>query len=133
MGLTRLGAKLMANSIMGLTTCSYTSTGAMMVIGCSTAAFSSTSTWLGSSGAMATMDMSYPTATVCSTGVELVFRATYGTAAANKDWNEWGVYNASASGTDGTILNRKLEDPSLGTKTSAQTWQFTVKVVVSAN
>jgi len=133
MGLTRQGAKLMANAIMGATTCCLTSTGAYLLVGCSSGAFSSTSTWLLTTGYLSTMDSGYPTVTNCSTGTELVFRGTYGTAAANFPWNEWGLYNASASGIDGSLLNRKLEDPSLGTKTNAQTWQMTCKVVVSAS
>ena len=51
----------------------------------------------------------------------ITFRSTFGTSDANFAWQEWGVFNASSSGT---MLSRKVE--SLGTKTSAQTWQFTV-------
>lgn len=132
MGLTRTGANLMAATLCGASTCCLTSTNTYLLVGCSTEAFSSTSTWLSSTGWLSTADSGYPTRTVCSTGTEIVTRGTYSTTMANIDWNEWGITNASASGTDQTLLNRKLEDPSLGTKTSAQTWQFTVKVVVSA-
>lgn len=63
------------------------------------------------------MDATYP-----SGGSNVItFRSTYGTSDANFAWNEWGVFNASSSGT---MLNRKVE--SLGTKTNTQTWQFTV-------
>lgn len=51
----------------------------------------------------------------------ITFRSTFGTADANFAWQEWGVFNAASAGT---MLSRKVE--SLGTKTSAQTWQFTV-------
>ena len=51
----------------------------------------------------------------------ITWRSTFATADANYAWQEWGVFNASSAGT---MLNRKVE--SLGTKTSAQTWQFTV-------
>jgi hypothetical protein len=63
------------------------------------------------------LDATYP-----SGGSNVItFRSTFATGDANFAWNEWAVFNASSSGT---MLNRKVE--SLGTKTSAQTWQFTV-------
>lgn len=63
------------------------------------------------------MDATYP-----SGGSNVItFRSTFATTDANWAWQEWGVFNASSAGT---MLNRKVE--SLGTKTSAQTWQFTV-------
>jgi hypothetical protein len=63
------------------------------------------------------MDATYP-----QTSINVVtFRSTFATTDANWAWQEWGVFNASSAGT---MLNRKVE--SLGTKTSAQTWQFTV-------
>jgi hypothetical protein len=49
------------------------------------------------------------------------FVATFATGNGNFAWQEWGVFNAS---TAGRMLNRKVE--SLGTKTSAATWQLTV-------
>lgn len=63
------------------------------------------------------MDATYP-----SGGSNVItFRSTFATTDANFAWQEWGVFNASSAGT---MLNRKVE--SLGTKTSTQTWQFTV-------
>ena len=53
----------------------------------------------------------------------LTYRATFGTSEANFAWQEWGVFNASSGGT---MMNRKVE--SLGTKTSSQSWQFTVTI-----
>lgn len=62
------------------------------------------------------MDATYP-----SGGSNVItFRSTFGTSDANFAWQEWGIFNASSAGT---MLSRKVE--SLGTKTSAQTWQFT--------
>lgn len=69
------------------------------------------------------MDSTYPTR---STNV-LVFRSTFGTSEANFAWEEWGVFNASSAGT---MLTRKVE--SLGTKTSAQSWQMTATLTVTA-
>lgn len=70
------------------------------------------------------MDATYPAHTD-STGTagskNIVYRATFATTDANWAWNEWGIFNAS---TAGRMLNRKVE--SLGTKTSAATWQLTV-------
>jgi len=63
------------------------------------------------------MDATYPSG---ATNV-ITFRSTFATTDANYAWQEWGVFNASCAGT---MMNRKVE--SLGTKTSAQSWQFTV-------
>jgi hypothetical protein len=46
---------------------------------------------------------------------------------ANVAWQEWGLFNNTTSG--GTMLNRKVE--SLGTKTEAQTWQFTCTITLT--
>lgn len=67
------------------------------------------------------MDATYPQ----QAANVLTFRSTFGTSDANFAWQEWGVFNAS---TSGTMMNRKVE--SLGTKTSAQTWQFTVTITL---
>lgn len=58
----------------------------------------------------------------------ITFRSTFATTDANWAWQEWGVFNASSAGT---MLNRKAE--SLGTKTSAQTWQFTVTLTLGVS
>lgn len=67
------------------------------------------------------MEASYPQ---LATNV-LTFRSLFATGNANFAWNEWGVFNASSAGT---MLCRKVE--SLGTKTSAQSWQLTVDITV---
>jgi hypothetical protein len=54
------------------------------------------------------------------------FIATFETGDANFAWNEWGVFNAV---TPGRMLNRKVV--SLGTKTSADSWVFTVTITIS--
>ena len=56
----------------------------------------------------------------------VTWQATFGTSDANWAWQEWGVFNAAAAGT---MLNRKVT--SLGTKTSAATWQLTVTVTIA--
>lgn len=69
------------------------------------------------------MEATFPT---IATNV-LSFRSLFSTAEANFAWEEWGVFNAAAAGT---MLNRKVE--SLGTKTSAQSWQISVDITVNA-
>jgi hypothetical protein len=69
------------------------------------------------------MDGGYPTR---SSGT-LTFRSTFSTSEGNYAWNEWGVFDAVSSGN---MYGRKAE--SLGTKTSAQTWQLTATITVAA-
>lgn len=59
---------------------------------------------------------------------QVQFRAIAGNAQANFSWNEWGIFNAS---TGGTMLNRKVPSPSLGTKPSTEQWQITVTLSLS--
>jgi len=54
--------------------------------------------------------------------------ATFATGDANWAWNEWAVFNHTSDTAD-AMLCRKVE--SLGTKTSAQSWQFTVTLTVA--
>lgn len=68
------------------------------------------------------MESTYPS---LATNV-ITFRSLFGTSDANWAWEEWAVFNASSSGT---MLCRKVE--SLGTKTSAQSWQITATITVS--
>lgn len=51
----------------------------------------------------------------------VTFVATFETGDANFAWEEFGIFNASSSGT---MLSRKVQ--SLGTKTSAAEWTLTV-------
>lgn len=65
------------------------------------------------------------------------FVATFGTGVGNYPWEEWGIDGGTASGTTVTtegnttpgLINRKVT--SLGTKTSAASWVFTVTVTIS--
>jgi hypothetical protein len=76
------------------------------------------------------MDATYPLHTDATTSgaASIVFRSTFGTSDANFAWQEWGVFNSATDAT-GRMLNRKVE--SLGTKTSAATWQFTVTLTLA--
>lgn len=68
------------------------------------------------------------TAPTINTNV-LTFVATFGTSKANFAWEEWGIFNASSAGI---MLNRVQENPSLGTKTVAQSWEITATLTVNA-
>lgn len=71
------------------------------------------------------MDATFPTVATDT----VTFKVTIGTGSANFAWQEWGVFSAVGSGsppTGGTMLNRKVS--SLGTKTSAASWAFTVTI-----
>lgn len=57
----------------------------------------------------------------------MTWRATFTTAQANFAWQEWGLFNST--GASRRMLNRKVQ--SLGTKTSAASWQLTVTVAIS--
>ncbi len=74
--------------------------------------------------------------------ITAVFSSTFGTAVANFAWNEYGVVIPLTGGTtaysDGTsqqasyiLLNRKGGSGLLGTKTSAQSWAFSVTMTLA--
>lgn len=103
----------------------YNNANSSIGVGDSSAAFAATQTDLqaATNKLRKAMDATFPT---LATNV-LTFRATFGTSEANWAWNEWATFNTtSASG--GTMLQRKVE--SLGTKTSAQTWQITATITL---
>jgi len=55
--------------------------------------------------------------------------ATFGTSEANFEWVEWGMFNASSGGT---MLGRKVESPTLGTKVNTQVWSLTSTITFGA-
>lgn len=74
------------------------------------------------------MDATYPQRTINA----IDFRATFSTDEGNFAWNEWGVWNStSTTDANANLLNRKVEDPSLGTKTNTQIWQITATITVT--
>lgn len=112
--------------VAGLTTgtgTAFNNANSYIGVGDSTTAFAASQTDLvaATNKLRKAMDATYPQV---STNV-ITFRSTFATGDANFAWQEWGVFNASSAGT---MLNRKVE--SLGTKTSAQTWQFTVTITL---
>jgi len=131
MALTQSGRDLIAKMLVGTagTSENYSTANAQIIVGDSNGTFGSSQNDMGSSGANrgnSSMDAGYPT---IAANV-LTFRSTFGTAVANFAWNEWGVKNSSSSSTGtGTLLNRAVT--SLGTKTSAQSWQMTGTITVT--
>ena len=76
------------------------------------------------------MDATFPAHTdgVTSGAASIQFKATFATGDANYAWAEWGIFNSATPAT-GRMLNRKVE--SLGTKTSAASWAFTVTLTLA--
>lgn len=116
------GTNAYRDYLAGLTTgtgTAFNNANSYIGVGDSTTAFAATQTDLQASTnkLRKAMDATYPQVSTNT----ITFRSTFATTDANFAWQEWGVFNASSAGT---MMNRKVE--SLGTKTSAQTWQFTV-------
>lgn len=126
MALTNAGRDFIAQAIVndGSPTF-FTNANAHIGVGDSTTAFSASQTDLqaATNKVRKAMESTYPQR---ATNV-LTLRSLYGTGDANFAWDEWGVFNASSGGT---MLSRKVE--ALGTKTSAQSWQITVTLTVTA-
>jgi hypothetical protein len=124
MPLTQAGRDIFAQAVVADGDTPFNNANAHLGVGDSNTAFSDAQTDLqaASNKVRKAMDATYPTR---ATNV-LTFRATFGTGEANFAWQEWAVFNASSSGT---MLSRKVE--SLGTKTSAQSWELTAEVTVA--
>lgn len=125
MALTNAARNLIAQALIGEAFTSFANANARIGVGDSSAAFGASQTDLQASTnkLRKAMEAAYPT----RAGNALTFRSIFGTSEGNFAWNEWGVFNAASAGT---MLNRIVA--SLGTKTSAQSWQLTVTVTVVA-
>ena len=125
MALTNAARDLIAQALIGEAFTSFAHANARIGVGDSSAAFGASQTDLQASTnkLRKAMEAAYPT----RAGNALTFRSIFGTSEGNFAWNEWGVFNAASAGT---MLNRIVA--SLGTKTSAQSWQLTVTVTVVA-
>ena len=125
MALTNAARDLIAQALIGEAFTSFANANARIGVGDSSAAFTASQTDLQASTnkLRKAMEAAYPT----RAGNVLTFRSIFGTSEGNFAWNEWGVFNAASGGT---MLNRLVA--SLGTKTSAQSWQITVTVTVVA-
>ena len=125
MALTNAARDLIAQALIGEAFTSFANANARIGVGDSSIVFGASQTDLQASTnkLRKAMEAAYPT----RASNALTFRSIFGTSEANFAWNEWGVFNAASAGT---MLNRIVA--SLGTKTSAQSWQFTVTVTVVA-
>ena len=124
MGYTNAYRDLSASLTVGAGGTAFNNANAYIGVGDSTTAFAATQTDLvaATNKLRKAMDATYPQVAANV----MTFRSTFATGDANWAWQEWGVFNAASAGT---MLNRKVE--SLGTKTSAQTWQLTVTVTTT--
>ena len=125
MALTNAARDLIAQALLGEAFTAFSNANARIGVGDSSTAFAAAQTDLQASTnkIRKAMEAAYPS----RAGNALTFRSIFGTSEANFTWNEWGVFNAASGGT---MLNRVVA--ALGTKTSAQSWQFTVTVTVVA-
>ncbi len=124
MGLTNAFRDFVATKIFDGTGTLFDNTNAYIGVGDSNTAFAAAQTDLqaASNKLRKGMVATYPQR---STNV-LTFRSLFTTGEANFAWQEWAVFNASSAGT---MLNRYVE--SLGTKTSAQSWEITATITLT--
>lgn len=124
MPITDAGRNHLIQSGIGAAVTAFNNANAYLGVGDSTTAFSAAHTDLQASTnkLRKAMDATYPS----GAANVIAFRSTFATSDANFAWQEWAVFNASSAGT---MLSRKVE--SLGTKTSAQTWQLTGTLTVT--
>jgi len=86
-----------------------------------TAADATQTDLLGTNKTYKGMETGFPT----STSQKVTLKASFGSADANYDWNEWVVRHATSL----ICLNRKVQ--SLGTKASGATWMLEVSIILS--
>lgn len=124
MALTNAGAIALAAYAIGDGSVTNLASGnAYLGVGDSTTAFSAAHTDLQA----ATNKLRKLCTTVSRASGVLTFVTTFSTSEANFAWEETGVMNAASAGV---MVGRKVQ--SLGTKTSASSWQLTMTVTVSA-
>lgn len=122
MPLTQAGRDFIAQAIVNDSPTFFANANAHIGVGNGSAAFAAAQTDLqGVSKLRKPMQSGYPQ----RTGNVLTFRALFETGEANFQWQEWGLFNAAASGV---MLNRQVGY--LGEKTSAAAWQLTVTLTV---
>jgi hypothetical protein len=125
MGMTNAYRDYLASATHTGSATAFSNANSYLGVGDSNTAFAATQTDLQASTnkLRKAMEATYPT---LATNV-LVFRSLFGTSDANFAWQEWGVFNNASAGT---MMCRKVE--SLGTKTSAQSWQLTATITLNA-
>ena len=136
MGLTNDGTNVIASALIGDAGYTlYNNANAALGVGDDNTAFAVSQTQLqaeaNATGAIRTeMNVSFPIRDPDNDGSDNLIRlqSTFGTAEANFNWLEWGVFNDSATGS-GQMLCRVVED--LGTKTNASKWVLEVDLTIS--
>lgn len=91
---------------------------------------SSTAFAIGQTDLQASTNKTRKVATVTRASNVLTFVSTYGTSDANYEWVEIGLFNAASGGT---MLARKVESPTLGTKVNTQVWTLTATATYTAS
>jgi hypothetical protein len=125
MAVTNFGVNHICSGIIGASITAFSNANAAIGVGDSSTVFAATQNDLQASSnkLRVAMDVTFPTQ---ATNV-LTFQSTFTTGQANFAWQEWGVFNGTANGI---MLSRKVE--SLGTKTSAQSWQINAALTFTA-
>jgi hypothetical protein len=115
---------LLASLAVGAGGTAFSNANAYIGLGDSSTAFSAAHTDLQASSNKVRkgMEATYPT---LATNV-MTFRSVFSTSEANWANAEWAIFNAASAGT---MMSRKVE--SLGTKTSAQSWQVTATITMT--
>jgi hypothetical protein len=126
MALTTAGAQFAPKAIFNLNSPTLFTSGANLYLGVGD---SSTAFAIGQTDLQAVTNKLRKQATASEASGVVTATATWGTSEGNFEWYEWGTFNASSGGT---MLQRKVESPSLGTKTSAQVWTLTATLTFTA-
>lgn len=127
MALTTAGAQFIAKAVTGLNSPTlYSASNYYLGVGDSSTAFAIGQTDLQA----ATNKLRKLVTSVNESGGVITAVASFGTSEANFEWYEWASFNASSGGT---MYQRKVESPSLGTKTSAQVWSLTATLTHTAS
>lgn len=127
MPLTTAGAQFLAKAATGLNSPTlFSAANAHLAVGDSATAFA-----IGQTDLQAASNKARKLVTSIneSAGV-LTVVASFATSEANFEWVEWGLANASSGGT---LLGRKVESPTLGTKVSTQVWTLSSTVTFAAS
>ena len=125
MGMTNAYRDFIAQQSIGEAVTAFNNANAYIGAGDSATAFAAAQTDLqaATNKLRKAQDATYPQRSANVT----TFRSTFSTSDANWAWQEWGVFNAASGGV---MMQRKVE--SLGTKTSAQSWQMTATITFAA-
>jgi len=90
---------------------------------------SSTAFAIGQTDLQAATNKARKVATVTRASGVLTIVSTFGTSDNNWEWLEVGIFNAASGGT---MLSRKVQSPSLGTKANTQVWVLTTTASFTA-